>query len=185
MDRPTGSRRAAILALAASLAVSAPTLLYAPSALADTSQPLSGAAAAQIKFKAIKIDVSALAGKGLAPEASWLAQDLPGLLHAAFANHLAPGAAAAPTLVVRIDGVFIGESGGGGTQPFGGSAARDNIEGAAMIVASNGRPIATYPLFTTLLAYTGGSAREMDTVRGRVADLASSFAQWLPGQMGL
>ena len=122
--------------------------------------------AAQTRFKAIKVDVSALAGKGLGPEASWLEQDLPGPLRAAFAGRLAPGDRAAPTLVVRIDNVILGQSGGGGTNPFGATAARDDIEGAGVVVAPNGRPIATYPLFTTLRAFTGGSAREMGTVRG-------------------
>jgi hypothetical protein len=123
--------------------------------------------------------------KALGPEAEWLEQDLPGLLRAVFAGRLAPGASAASTLVVRIDGVFLGISGGAGTGPYGGNSARDNIEGAAMIVAPNGKVVATYPLFTTLLAYTGGSAYEMGTERRRVSELAQSFAYWLPGQMGL
>lgn len=175
MESAVRSHRAILRALGTVLVVGAFAVLLAPAAVGET-QPL--------KFKAIKVDVSALAGKGLAPEAAWVAQDLLSRLRAAFAGHLAPSDVAAPTLVVRIDGLFLGESGGGGTEPFGGSAARDNIEGAGVVVARDGRPLATYPLFTTLLAYTGGSTHEMDTVRGRVADLASSFAQWLPGQMG-
>jgi hypothetical protein len=170
MNRANGFRRAAILVLGALLAFGA-------------LPPISAWAQAQSKFRAIKIDVSALAGKGLGPEASWLEQDLPGPLRAAFAGRLAPGAAAAPILVVRIDTVIIGESGGGGG-PFGATIARDQIEGAGVVVAPNGRPIATYPMFATLRADTGGSAREMNSVRGRVAELANSFAQWLPGQMG-
>jgi hypothetical protein len=84
---------------------------------------------------------------------------------------------------VRIDTVIIGQSGDAGG-PFGATLARDQIEGAGVVVAPNGRPIATYPMFATLRADTGGSAREMNSVRGRVAELANSFAQWLPGQMG-
>jgi hypothetical protein len=172
MNRMKGFRRAAIPVLGAALAFGA----LAP--IGAWSQ------AAQTKFRAIKVDVSALAGKGLGPEASWLEQDLPGPLRAAFAGRLAPGDRSAPTLVVRIDNVILGQSGGGGTNPFGATAARDDIEGAGMVVAPNGRPVATYPLSTTLRAFTGGSAREMGSVRGRVAELANSFAQWLPGQMG-
>jgi hypothetical protein len=175
MNRMNGFRLAAILVLGAALAFGA---------LASVGASSAWAQAAPAKFRAIRIDVSALAGKGLGPEASWLEQDLPGPLRAAFAGRLAPADRAAPTLVVRIDNVILGQSGGGGTNPFGASAARDGIEGAGLVVAPNGRPIATYPLFTTLRAFTGGSAREMGTVRGRVAELAGSFAQWLPGQMG-
>jgi uncharacterized protein len=36
-----------------------------------------------------------------------------------------------------------------------------------------------------LIAYTGGSAYEVGPQRRRAAELASSFALWLPGQMGL
>jgi hypothetical protein len=173
MNRMNGFRRAAVLVLGASLAFGALTSIGASSAWAQ----------AQTKFRAIKVDVSALPGKGLGPEASWLEQDLPGPLRAAFAGRVAPGDRAAPTLVVRIDTVIIGQSGDAGG-PFGATLARDQIEGAGVVVAPNGRPIATYPMFATLRADTGGSAREMNSVRGRVAELANSFAQWLPGQMG-
>jgi hypothetical protein len=173
MNRMNGFRRAAVLVLGAWLAFGALTSIGASSAWAQ----------AQTKFRAIKVDVSALPGKGLGPEASWLEQDLPGPLRAAFAGRLAPGDRAAPTLVVRIDTVIIGQSGDAGG-PFGATLARDQIEGAGVVVAPNGRPIATYPMFATLRADTGGSAREMNSVRGRVAELANSFAQWLPGQMG-
>jgi hypothetical protein len=174
MNRMNGFGRAAILVLGATMAFGAPASVGASSAWAQ---------AAEAKFRAIRIDVSALPGKGLGPEAEWLEQDLPGPLRAAFAGRLAPGDAAAPTLVVRIDTVIIGESGDAGG-PFGATAARDQIEGAGVVVAPNGWPVATYPMFTTLRAFTGGSAREMDSIRGRVDDLAKSFAQWLPGQMG-
>jgi hypothetical protein len=53
---------------------------------AQTSPPLSGVAAIQIKFKAIKVDGSALPGKALEPEAEWLERDLPGLFRGAFAG---------------------------------------------------------------------------------------------------
>jgi hypothetical protein len=173
-----------MLALGASLAFAILASVCEPAALGQTA-PASGAAAMQGRFKAIRIDVSALAAKGLAPEASWLTQDLPAPLHTAFSGHLAPGVSAAPTLVVRIDGVYLGMSGGAGTAPFGDNAARDGIEGAAVVLASNGKPIATFPLFTTVVADTGGAPHELDSVRGRVTELAKSFAYWLPGQMGL
>jgi hypothetical protein len=151
----------------------------------DGSTPFSGAAAAQMRFHTIKIDVSRLAANGLAPEAAWLAQDLPGRLAAAFASRLAPRDGAAPTLAARIDLVQLGASGDGGSQPFGASGARDGIQGAGVVVAPSGRIIASFPLYTSGIAFTGGSIYERGTERRRVADLAAMFAQWLPGQMGL
>jgi hypothetical protein len=180
MISPNGSRRAAVLWFGATfvLALVVATCGLAPDATAQTPP-------APDRFRTIRIDVSPLASKGLAPEASWLSRDLPAALHAAFAGRLAPGDSGAPVLVVRIDGVFLGMPGGGGTAPFGDNAARDEIEGAAIVVAPNGKPIANYPLFTTLIADTGGPVLEMGMTRGRVAELAKSFAYWLPGQMGL
>jgi hypothetical protein len=156
-------------------------------ALAAACLPAAGETlpAAPQKFKAIKIDVSPLAENGLGPEAEWMAQDLRESLQGAFAARLAPGDRKAPVLLVRIDLLTLGISGAGGTDPFGGGAARDNIQGAGIVVAPNGATLATYPLFTTVLALTGGSAREIGTERRRVTVLANSFAQWLPGQMGL
>jgi hypothetical protein len=149
------------------------------------SAPVAAAAQqAPAKFRAIRVDVSHLLEKGLGPEAEWIAADLPARLQAAFAGHIAPGAAA-PALVVRIDLVTLGDSGGGGTQPFGGIGARDEIQGVALVVAPGGRTLASFPLFTSQIDFTGGSVYERGTERRRVGELASSFAQWLPGQMGL
>jgi hypothetical protein len=185
MDKPRiVLRRAAALFGAVLLfaALAAPGAAIAQQA----SAPYAGAAAAQLRFRAIKIDVSPLVGMGLGPEAQWLSQDLPARLQAAFAGRIAPRDAAAPILVVRIDQVYLGESGGGGsTAPLGDYGARDGIQGVAMVTARNGKVLASYPLFTTQLALTGGSVYDMQSARGRVADLAGNFAQWLPGQMGL
>jgi hypothetical protein len=142
-------------------------------------------AAATFRLRAIAVDAAPLARNGLGPEADWIAEDLPARLRAAFAGRLAPGDRAAPALVVRIDLITLGPSGGGGTQPFGGSDARDEIRGVGTLVAPGGRILATYPLFTSQLDYTGGSAYERGTERRRVGQLAASFAQWLPGRMGL
>jgi hypothetical protein len=176
MGEATRSGRAVMAVLGALLAFAAPGSASAPGARADTTP---------VRFKTIKVDVSPLLDKGLAPEASWLAQDLPAALRTAFAGQLVSSGSAAPTLVVRIDGLFLGASGGGGTGPYGTNVARDNIEGAATIVAADGRAIATYPLFSTLLNETGGSTRELGSSRRRATNLASSFAYWLPRQMGL
>lgn len=185
MGKSLWFRRAVLVAVSAPFIVGALAAGPVPAAAVEASAPFAGAAAAQMRFRAIKVDVSPLIEKGLGPEASWMAEDLPGRLQAAFAGRMAPRDAAAPTLVVRIDQVWLGASSGGGTQPYVGTAARDNIEGVGMVVAPDGKVIAAYPLFSTLLAFTGGSVYEIGTERRRVAELASSFAQWLPGRMGL
>jgi hypothetical protein len=177
MGKSDRSRRA-VLAIGGSLLLGTLAAVSWP-AVGETPAP------APQKFKAIKIDVSPLTENGLGPEADWMAQDLRASLQGAFASRLVPGDRAAPILLVRIDLVTLGMSGGGGTDPFGGGAARDNIQGAGIVVAPNGATLATYPLFSTVLALTGGSAREVGTERRRVTVLANSFAQWLPGQMGL
>jgi hypothetical protein len=185
MGKSIWLRRAAAAATGVPLVIAALATGLPAATAEEVSPPFTGVAAAQLRFRAIKVDASPLAEKGLGPEAAWIAEDLPVRLREAFAARMAPRDAAAPTLVVRIDLIYLGPSGGGGTQPFDGSAARDNIEGVGMVVAPNGKTIAAFPLFSTLLAFTGGSAHEMGTERGRVAVLASSFAQWLPGKMGL
>jgi hypothetical protein len=173
MGKTFWSRRAALTAIGAPLIAGA----LAAASLTAAADP------APTKFRAIKVDVSPLAGNGLGPEAEWLSHDLPARLQTAFAGRLAPGDRGAPTLVVRISSMYLGQSGGGGTAPFGATAARDGIEGAGVIVAPNGKTVATYPMFTSLIAFTGGSNYEVGTERVRVSDLASSFAQWLPGEI--
>ncbi|HLW90516.1 MAG TPA: hypothetical protein VKS78_04340 [Roseiarcus sp.] len=136
-------------------------------------------------FKAIKVDVRPLAQEVGEPTAGWVAQALPAALQAAFAGRLAPGDRAAPTLVVRVDKVFLGASGPGSLDPDGADKARDNMEGAGVIVGPNGRTLGVYPMFTVLDTYTGGTNYEVGTEQRRIGELAQSFAYWLPRQMGL
>jgi hypothetical protein len=136
-------------------------------------------------FRSIKVDVEPLANNIGGPTPDWVARDLPGALQAKFASRLAPGDRAAPTLVVRIDHLFLGESANGIFSPMGQVEARDSIQGAGVVVGPQGQTLGTYPLFTTLDNYTGGSNFEVGTERRRVDDLAKAFAYWLPGQMGL
>jgi hypothetical protein len=135
-------------------------------------------------FRAIKVDVGPVERDVGDPTASWIAQDLPPALQATFATRLAPGDRAAPTLVVRIDHVFLAES-GGVVSPLGEVEARDSIEGAGVVMGPQGQTLGVYPLFTTLNNFTGGSNYEAALGPRRVNDLAKAFAYWLPGQMGL
>jgi hypothetical protein len=86
---------------------------------------------------------------------------------------------------VRIDRDFLGQSGNGIGDATGADRARDNVQGAGIVVAPDGRTIATYPIFDVLYNYTGGSNYEVGTAHRRVNELAGGLARWLPGQMGL
>jgi hypothetical protein len=163
---------------AAAAAGVACSIAYASAGAAQSASP------SPAHFRAIKVDVEPLARSVGDPTATWMAQALPGRLQAAFANRLAPGDRSAPILVVRIDSVFLGESGNGIGDATGADRARDNIVGAALVVAPNGRAVATYPVFNVLYNYTGGSNYEVGTEQRRIGELAASVAYWLPGQMG-
>ena len=153
----------------------------ASAALAQEAPPLGSGA----HFRAIKIDVSGAARYGGLPEANWAAEALPAPLHEAFAGRLEPGNRSAPTLVVRIDRILLGQSDNG---IFGAGAAvqaRDYIEGAGVVVGSDGRTLGVYPLLDVVYNYTGGANYEVGTGQRRVDVLARDFASFLPGKMGL
>ena len=181
MEKAIKSRRAVLAAFGAFAA----GLLAVPANAVETAQSLPPGMAAGLRFRAIKVDVAPLAQDAGGPTAGWMAQALPGPLQTAFSSRIAPGDRAAPTLVVRIDRVFLGVSDNGEVGPTAASEARDNVEGAGVVVAPDGRTLGVYPLFTTLNNFTGGSNFEMGTEQRRVDELAKSFAYWLPGQMGL
>jgi hypothetical protein len=140
-----------------------------------------------VHFRAIKVDVTPLDREVGEPTAGLIAQALPAALQTAFASRLAPGDRSAPTLVVRIDKVFLGASGNALLGPSAAAEALDNIEGAGIVVGSNGGTLGTYPLFVPLNSFTGGVNYEATpaVLQNRLAGLAQSFAYWLPGQMGL
>jgi hypothetical protein len=167
------SRRAAVAALAATIAW--PALARAEAA------PAPGT-----RFRSIEVDVRPARELGDDVVASWVAQDLPAALRRAFGAHLAPGDRNAPILRARIDSITLGASDSLSTMHGGASDdAMDFIEGAGVLVAANGREIASYPLLCSLRASTRAPDPEGVGARQRATNLAQSFAQWLPGQMGL
>jgi hypothetical protein len=155
---------------------------FASAALAEQSPPLGS----RTHFRAIKIDLSGAAQYGGGPAANWAAEALPAALNDAFAGRIAPGDRSAPTLIVRIDRILLGPTGsGGGGSSVSAVEARDYIEGAGVVVGSNGQTLGVYPLLDVVYNYTGGSNYEVGTGPRRVDVLARSFAQFLPGKMGL
>jgi hypothetical protein len=169
MDKITLTRRAALAALAA--------FAVAPRA--------ASAAPVVTRFREIRVDVSSLADNDEADFGRWIAAVLPGYLKQTFAKYLAPGDRSAAVLVARIDLVTIGQSNmhGYGFLAF---DATDSIDGAGVVADARGRAIANYPLFSSLnVDSQPNSPYQADILRRRVETLALSFAQWLPGQMGL
>jgi hypothetical protein len=142
-------------------------------------------AATGMRFRDVKIDLAPLQAAGRDDFAAWVAPVLTSAMHQYFAPYLAPGDRNAPTLVARIDQVIIGaEHSGGFGNPV--SDAVDGIEGAGVVVAPGGRQVASYPLYSAVGAQTYlNQPYQEDITRRRVQTLARSFAQWLPGQMGL
>jgi hypothetical protein len=163
--------RRAILSSLAALAV-APGLALA--------QPATG-----MRFRDIRVDVGPIRATGNEDIANWVAEVLPGQLHHYFGPYLAPGDRSAGTLVARVDEVFLGalHSGGFGSPA---SDAIDGIQGVGIVLGPHGQQVGSYPLYSAVGAdvYLNWPYQR-DITRRRVQTLAQSFAQWLPGKMGL
>jgi hypothetical protein len=134
------------------------------------------------RFRAIEVDVSPLRSKGDAATADWIAKDLPALLRASLGARFSPGDRGAPTLRARIDEVQFGVSNGGSP---GSGQGMDQIEGAGIVVAGNGRVAASYPLVSSVQVHSGPIDPSGNDARQRLVNLAQSSADWLPGTMGI
>ncbi len=136
------------------------------------------------RFRDIRVDVSPLRANGSGVYADWVAAVLPAELRNSFAAYLAPGDRNAPTLVARVDEVFLGPPG----SAFGNPAldAIDSIQGEGIVLGPRGGEVASYPLYGAVGAQTYlNMPYQEDITRRRVQTLALGFAQWLPGKMGL
>ena len=166
------TRRAALAAL---------TLAAALAAVQASAAPLG-----EVRFREIRVDVSPLKAKDEDDAAGWVAAVLPGYLKQAFAKYLAPGDRSAGVLVARIDDVTLGVQGSRMSFGFISNDTTDGIEGAAVVLDGRGKVVDSYPLYSSLGADSlPNSPYQTDILRRRVETLALSFAQWLPGKMGL
>lgn len=147
--------------------------------LASGEQSPVGAA----RFRAIKVDVSGVRESGDAISAEWIAEELPEDLSKTFAAYLAPGDPHAPTLLARIDLVTLGTGGSGGG--INSTQAVDYIKGAGVVNGPGGRQLASNPMFSAVHAHPDDETANGVSGRTRISNLALSFANWLPGQMGL
>jgi len=165
------TRRAALAAL---------TLAAASAAIKASAAP------GEVRFREIRVDVSPLKAKDEDDAARWVAAVLPGYLKQTFAKYLAPGDRGAGVLVARIDDVTLGVQGSRMSFGFISNDTTDGIEGAAVVLDGRGKVVDTYPLYSSLGADSlPNSPYQSDVLRRRVETLALSFAQWLPGKMGL
>jgi hypothetical protein len=158
-------------------------------ALAAAASSVVTAAQAQpngVRFREIRVDVSPLREKVQGEEGGWVAAVLPGYLRQSFAKYLAPGDRNASVLVARIDDVSLGASETSMSSFPLASDAHDSIEGVGLVLDGRGRVAQSYPLFCALGADSlPNSPYQTDIRRRRAETLARSFAQWLPGKMGL
>jgi hypothetical protein len=166
------TRRAALAAL---------TMAAASAPLMASAGPLGA-----VRFREVRVDVSPLHEKDEDEEAAWIAAVLPGYLKQKFANYLAPGDRSAGILVARIDNVTLGWSHSGMGLGLMATDTTDGIEGVGLALDARGRQVGAYPLYSAFGADTQpNSPYQTDIRRRRVETLALSFAQWLPGKMGL
>jgi hypothetical protein len=155
-------------------------LASAPATLASAA-PLDG-----VRFRDVRVDVSALHAKDQDEEAKWVAAVLPGYLRQTFAKYLAPGDRGAGVLVARIDSVVLGSPHSHLALGFSMYDALDSIEGVGVVLDARGREVGSYPLFSGAEADTQPNSPYQEDIRRRRAEMmALSFAQWLPGKMGL
>jgi hypothetical protein len=160
--------RGAILALAAAGMVS----------FAAKAEPAMDGAP---RFRAIQVDVSGVRDTGAVESADVVARELPGDLRKSFAAYLTNDPRA-PVLVARVNLVTLGADGGGGINS---SQAIDYIEGVGVVVGPGGHAIASYPLTSSVHSYPVEDNSGGVSGYQRISNLTASFAQWLPGKMGL
>ena len=140
----------------------------------------------ELRFREIRVDVSPLRDKYEDDAAQWVAAALPDYLRQTFAKYLAPGDRRAGVLLARIDNVALGPPGMRSGFGMIGSDTTDGIEGAGVVLDGRGRVVDSYPLYSSVSADSlQNSPYQTDILRRRVETLALSFAQWLPGKMGL
>jgi hypothetical protein len=165
------TRRAAIRNLGAFALLSASAV--------RTAQADSG-----VRFQRITVDVAPLRASAGDPTADWVEQALPGALAEALAAHLAPGERGAPTLIARIQFIYLGPT-GGGAGPSG--ASQDSIRGVLIVRGARDGIAAETPLraITTYYSMAVDTPLFEEAFHGRVVALAEAFAGWAPRELGL
>jgi hypothetical protein len=136
-----------------------------------------------LRFREIRVDVSPLRASAGDPTADWVEQALAEDLMRALSAYLDPAQRSGATLVARIQGVNLGQSGGRGGAS---GASQDSIQGV-LIVGGSRAGAAQTPL-RAIAAYSPNAADEAlieEAYHGRVVALAQAFAGRAAGELGL
>ena len=162
------SRRSFLTRLAGSLLLGAGAASHA------------GAQAFPPAFSSFEVDVSALKAKGLGPFADLIGAAALDELRRSFADRVDPRG---PRLVVRVTGIFLTSSlGGGGNRRWreGGGKGTDSLEGEALAVGPRGEILARHP---QLAALVPRASDVNPNEQGRAAAVAQHYVRWLRRQL--
>lgn len=132
---------------------------------------------------AIRVDVSALQEQGWGGNALAIKLGMERELAAALGAGYRRGRGA--TLVVTVRGVFLnsyaGSGGGGGGRWGGGGGGNtsDSFDSVATLVAPGNRVLATYPVLSTVSAFSAGPWYLPDIDQRRIDGLIKHNAAWI------
>jgi hypothetical protein len=137
-----------------------------------------------VRFRAIKVDVSPIRASMGDPTAGWVEGALPGALAQALAPYMVPGGRNGATLVARIDYLYLGQS-SGGAGFF--RQTQDTINGTLLVKGPRGGVVASVPLraIASYIPMAVDQALVERALQGRVTALAQAFAGWAPRELGL
>ena len=154
-------------------------------ACAIASAAARSALAQPIRFRDVRVDVSALRANVGDPTAKWVQEVLPQELARVLAPYMSPGDRGGATLIARIDNVYLGPSAGGGAEP--GGAWPDTMKGVLIVTGPRGGIAAETPLRATAFYYASPVDQALieQAYYYRVVALAQAFAGWVPKQLGL
>ena len=136
---------------------------------------------ADLRFRAIRVDASALAQSASPGYARRVEALVAPRAAAVFADRMANGERGAPILVLRIDSLslsgFAGLSRRRGGSSFNGQ--NDYLEGEGLVVAGNGAVLSRVPILSALSPSYSGSAYAEDIDARRVSNIGWHFASWV------
>jgi len=129
-----------------------------------------------VAIQTIRIDTAPLAAKGQAATAALIKPMLEREL-ASLRTAVGRGA----TLQVTVTGLYLTSYAGGAAATLG----NDTLESEAVLIGSDGREIARYPILAIMAPSFGGAWYRPDVNKRRVEALVGSNAQWIRRAVGI
>ena len=133
-------------------------------------------------FGALRVDTRPLAVGGGGASAALIQRFLPGKMQSVFEDLTRPGDRRAPTLVARIDILFLSSLRDSPAFGFA-SSSMDSLVGAGVVLGASGPSVT--PLRVTLPASYSGASYLPDIDARRIDSLCYQFAYWLRREMNL